>query len=138
MSASNGNWARVELFGHRIALGSVSEVERFGEKFVQIDTPFDEPKIVDGVEEFEMSTLYSPKALYSITSVTEEHVRAAHRPWRPTNTPALPPATAIAFPSDEDDSEEDPDSWDRPENALRATVTEGQAASTAAADDIPM
>jgi hypothetical protein len=61
-------WAVVELLGHRISYGRVSEVVVFGEPFCRIDFPTDPPT-------FE---LYSGKSVYGLRPASEESIRAYH------------------------------------------------------------
>jgi hypothetical protein len=135
---STSRWTRLELFGHRVLYGLVTEVERYGEKFAEVKIPCSTPKLVNGVEQFEIVSYYAPKAIYSETEVGEETVRKALEPWTPAQRPALP--AAIAFPAiDEDEdngrspeSDSDPDSWETsaPERVNNA--------ASPSEDDIPM
>lgn len=60
----------VELLGHRVRYGRVSEVTRFGESFCRIDMPTDPPTFEE----------YSGKALYGLRPASEESIRAYHAP----------------------------------------------------------
>ena len=72
MSAAFEGWAVVELLGHRVRYGRVSEVTMFGEAMLRVEMPTDPP-----TEEF-----YAGKALYGITPASEERIRAYHAPRR--------------------------------------------------------
>lgn len=56
-------YAVVELMGHRVRAGLVTEVEMFGTKMLRLDIP--------GAE----SEFYSGAALYGLTRCTEEQAR---------------------------------------------------------------
>jgi hypothetical protein len=58
-------YAVVELMGHRVRAGLVTEVEMFGTKMLRLDIP--------GKDRFEF---YSGAALYGITPCTEEQARS--------------------------------------------------------------
>ena len=62
-------WALLELFGHSTIVGRFSETEIAGEGFVRIYVP-------DSPSAFGFTRLYGPKAIYSITFLTEEVARA--------------------------------------------------------------
>jgi len=62
-----GEWALVELMGHRQVLGFVTEVVKFGRTLIQIDVPD-----VDGITV--ATQRYSPEALYGQTLMTEAAV----------------------------------------------------------------
>lgn len=63
-------FAVVELLGHRVRYGRVSEVTIFGEPFCRIDMPTDPPT-------FE---LYAGKSIYGLRPASEASVRAYHAP----------------------------------------------------------
>lgn len=71
MSAFEG-WAVVELLGHRVRYGRVTEVTMFGEAFCRIEIPADPPTVEH----------YSGKALYGIREASEASIRAYHAPRR--------------------------------------------------------
>lgn len=89
MSTPFNDWAVLELLGHRIRYGKVSEVTMFGEAFCKIEIPGEPPAV-----EF-----YSGKALYGIRPASEESIRAYHAPRKLLVTGPEP--------SDEDRDEED-------------------------------
>lgn len=70
MAAAFEGWVCLELLGHRVRYGHVTEVTLFGEPFARLEIPSDPPAV----------QLYSGKSIYAITPVTEEAVRAYHRP----------------------------------------------------------
>jgi hypothetical protein len=104
MSAFDG-WAVLELMGHRVRYGRVSEVTQFGVTMCRIDMPTDPPT-------FE---LYSGSAIYGIRPASEEAIRAYHAPRR-----ALPSGEHVIdddeFDADSGDQhDDDPDDEDDPE-----------------------
>lgn len=72
MRATFEGWAVLELLGHRVRYGRVSEVTLFGEAMCRIEIPSDPPAV-----EF-----YSGKALYGIRPAAEASIRAYHAPRR--------------------------------------------------------
>lgn len=68
MTAAFEGWAVLELLGHRVRYGRVSEVTIFGEPWCRIDFPTDPPT-------FE---LYSGKSVYGIRPASEASMRAHH------------------------------------------------------------
>lgn len=99
-------WAVVELLGHRVRYGRVTEVTMFGEAMLRVEMPTDPP-----TEEF-----YSGKALYGIRPASEGAIRAYHAPRR-------------ALTAGEREGEvvvDDDDEWDGPsEEELVPTVCGG-------------
>lgn len=71
-------WAVVELLGHRVRYGRVSEVTMFGETMCQVTMPT-EPATVEW---------YSGKALYGIRPASEDAIRAYHAPRRELSAPS--------------------------------------------------
>lgn len=59
---SDGEWAILELFGHRQLAGRIAEVDRFGVKMCRIDIPSEPP----------VTQFYGGSAIYGITITTEE------------------------------------------------------------------
>lgn len=66
MNEENKMWAIVELFGHTVMAGQISKCEIAD--FVQINVPE-----VDSIPSW--SKIINPKAIYSLTPVTEEVAR---------------------------------------------------------------
>lgn len=62
-------WCIVELFGHQMIAGLVSEQQIGGSSFVRVDVP-----AVQGREEY--TKLYGDKAIYAITPCDEPTARA--------------------------------------------------------------
>lgn len=62
-------WAKVELMGHRVRVGRVCEVERFGGKLLQIE-PIDDDGAAQPTE------LYGSAAIFCVTYTTEAAVQA--------------------------------------------------------------
>lgn len=99
MSAFEG-WAVVELLGHRVRYGRVTEVTMFGEAFCRIEIPTEPPTVEH----------YSGKALYGIREASEATIRAYHAPRR-----ALPEGEVVVDDADWDADEEDcPDDYELP------------------------
>lgn len=95
-------WAVVELMGHRVRTGIVSEVERFGTKMLRIDLPAEEGFVTE---------FYGGPSIYGIRPVSEEVGRAAAarsgdpRPVRPAEFRSLPsPDNELGPQVDEDDA----------------------------------
>lgn len=63
-------WAKVELMGHRVRVGRVSEVDRFGAKMLCIEPVEDDG--ATGATEF-----YGAAAIFCVTATTEAAVMAA-------------------------------------------------------------
>jgi hypothetical protein len=70
MSEKFDHFAIVELFGHQIIAGKVSEQVIGGQGFVRVDMP-----TVDGQEGF--TKFYGAGAIYAITPCNEETMQAA-------------------------------------------------------------
>lgn len=87
-------YARIELFGHRVVHGRVSEVTMFGATFARIEVPTEPPTV-----EYK-----SAQAIYGLTPITEDACRRANE-WKPR--------PALAAPEDADLIEDDEadDSW---------------------------
>jgi hypothetical protein len=112
VEAMKQQWAILELFGHRVLAGRVSEVERFGGKLCRIEVPIG-PAPGSGEESF-VAQEYGHGAIYCLTPCAEEVARAqawrSHallRPllpagsgaiaeWEPRLTPEAVPATPAA------------------------------------------
>jgi len=56
-------FAQVELMGHRVRYGRISEEESYGSKFLRIDIPFDSGVVTE---------YYGGSAIYAITPLSEE------------------------------------------------------------------
>lgn len=76
-------WALLEIFGHRMRWGFVTEVEIFGAKKARIDVHSSK-----GVVNTEF---YSGDAIFCLTPTTEEAVKTQNDRWVPPPTAALPP-----------------------------------------------
>lgn len=79
MGAFEG-WAVLELLGHRIRYGRVTEVTAFGEPMCRIDIPTEPPT-------FE---LYAGKSIYGLRPASEESIRAYHAPRKLLATAPAP------------------------------------------------
>lgn len=84
--AEAGQWSCVELFGHSVTYGLVTEVEVAGKRFLQVEWP----GIVDqedAVVRDAGQKLYHPNAVYALSSMPYEEVldtlrkRAGLRKW---------------------------------------------------------
>lgn len=107
------SWGVVELFGHRRLGGLLSEATLFGGSFLRIDIPAPGPV---GGKEFVATQYYGDKAVFSLTTTSEEAARlvAAGNQPAPVHVWELPaPAKPVrpANPFDPDDDEE-PDERD--------------------------
>lgn len=91
---TKGEWAIVELMGHRTRAGWCSEIERFGTKMLRIDIPHAEKKkeTIDTEplleapierEVFEASQFYAGSAIFSYTPCDEDVVRKHLAPYSP-------------------------------------------------------
>jgi hypothetical protein len=96
----NPVWAVVELFGHNIVAGEVSEVSVAGTEMLRVDVPE-----VDGVPGF--TKFYGGAAVYAITPVDEAGALHAvrHLHVRPISTYVIP-ARQLPPTIDEDDGAE--------------------------------
>lgn len=56
-------YAQVELMGHRVRCGKISEEESYGSKFLRIDIPFESGVVTE---------YYGGSAIYAITPLSEE------------------------------------------------------------------
>lgn len=68
-------WMRIEIFGHRVRCGRVTEIERFGTKLCQIEVfegSGEQPACIEQ---------YGGAAIFSATPCTEEYARDFHRPY---------------------------------------------------------
>lgn len=81
-SAPFAGWAVIELFGHRVLAGYVTEATIAGAGMLRIDIASQEP----------VTQYYAPQALFSITPVTEEAAKtyAAQYMTRPAYLLSLP------------------------------------------------
>ena len=61
-------WAKVELFGHQVIVGRVTEATLAGGAFLRVDVPE-----VNGNPAF--TRFFGPSAIYSITPVAEQIAR---------------------------------------------------------------
>lgn len=90
-------FAILELFGHQIIAGHVSEQTISGQGFIRVDVPE-----VDGLPGF--TKYYGPSAIYAITPTDEATVLHATRSLRPKpiNTYQLTPTIASHINDDYD------------------------------------
>jgi hypothetical protein len=90
-------WSVVEMLGHRVIAGFVTEVEIAGSGFLRVDLWAE-----DGAPR--TSQFVAPASVYCITPTTEEAVRERMKP-RPIHRFALPDEIVIRDDFDEDDDE---------------------------------
>ena len=90
MSEKFGEWAILELMGHRRLGGYVTEQEIAGTAFLRIDVPGDDDSAA-------ATQFYAPAAVYAITPTTEEIARAvaAHNRPEPVHRWELPAPTKV-------------------------------------------
>ena len=69
-------WAKVELMGHNVIVGKVSEVVLAGGAFLRVDVP-----AFNGLLKF--TRFFSPNAIYGISPLSEEVARALLSHYRP-------------------------------------------------------
>jgi hypothetical protein len=102
-------WSIVELMGHNVIAGEVTEQTIAGAAFLRVDVPE-----IDGAAAF--TKFYSAAAIYAITPTDEATARqaAARLAVRPV-TPWVVPDGRKALPAptvDEFDSRDSRDNWD--------------------------
>jgi hypothetical protein len=94
-----GEYAIVEVLGHRTIVGRVTEVERFGSKLMSIEPIFN-GRLLPGV-------LIGGSSIYQFTPCARETAieRAPTEDWHlPASIRATLPVLALAAPVDEDES----------------------------------
>lgn len=62
-------YARVEIFGHRLHFGRILDVDRFGAKFIRVDIPTD-----GDFDKGYTTVVYGGSAIFSITPTTRAEV----------------------------------------------------------------
>jgi len=96
-------WAIVELFGHQIIAGLVSEQIIAGQGFVRVDVPG-----IDGQDPY--TKMYGPNAIYCITPSDEATVRVAVESLHPKPIEVwklnLPQLQAPQYEDDDDGAED--------------------------------
>jgi len=97
-------WVILELMGHRVLAGRLSEVERAGTKLLRIEVPLGPPP-ADGTPEKFFVQDYSGSALYGVTPVTEEIARQRAQLYRPANAAALLGAGTAGNVEEEEDED---------------------------------
>lgn len=106
-----GDWAIVEVFGHRRLAGRISEEERFGAKMLRIDVPtveFTEPSTEHPQGERYVAgwttQWYGGASLFSVTPSDEVSALRARAPYPPHRLTSLP-TPSTPEPSLDDDEE---------------------------------
>jgi hypothetical protein len=89
-------WAKVELFGHQVIVGRVTEATLAGGSFIRVDVP-----AVNGNPAF--TRFFGPSAIYSITPVSEQIARDLLQVYRkePVSRYEL---SQLPAPSDDSDA----------------------------------
>jgi hypothetical protein len=100
---SEGQPAIIELYGHNVIAGFVTEEEHFGETMCRVDVPE-----VDGVQAF--TKFFGGKAIYGVTPCNEATMLEAVRRFRvrPIAIYVLPDRQ---LPATLDDVEDEEDEW---------------------------
>lgn len=80
-------WARVEIFGHRIHFGRVTEADRFGAKMLRLDQPTADPEVFE-------TLFYGGSSIFSLTPLTEAECRRLAERFAP-----VPYRRASALPA---------------------------------------
>lgn len=111
MTAAFEGWCVLELLGHRVRYGRVSEVSMFGEPFCRIDVPTEPPTV-----EF-----YAGKSVYGLRPANEDTIRAYHRPR------AALPAGEVLVEDDADDNWSPDDEDDLPHESVDSDAPTGGA-----------
>jgi len=97
-------WVKLELFGHKVEAGYLTERQISGAGFLQLTVPATD-------EHPAYTKLYSPSAVYGISPLEEETARAlAGRYNEPPVTPYMLPAPRLPQVAEDaayDDAEED-------------------------------
>lgn len=81
-----GDYAIVELLGHRTVIGRIEEIERFGSKLLQIEPLFENALLAP--------TLHHGSSIYALTPVLAEVAQRRQAKARFL----LPPATRATLP----------------------------------------
>lgn len=101
-----GEYAIVEVLGHRTLIGRVSEVDRFGTKLMSIEPLYN--------GELLAAVLIGGSSIYQFTPCTAD-VASAHspkKPWQlPSSIAALLPLDALPAPEPEEDDLAEPDQF---------------------------
>lgn len=74
MSAAYEGWARLELMGHRIRVGRVSEAEMYGGKLIRIDIPVGAEVAGEGAEF--VTEYYGCSSVYALAPISEQIARS--------------------------------------------------------------
>jgi hypothetical protein len=124
-------WAQVEIMGHRIRVGQLREVVKFGKTMIEIYRPalakiepyeeettgYSEPRgygsytLVNGIRRYEetpavpaQTEWYSPDSLFCVKEITENEAMALLQKGRPSpNAEFIPDPAALLESTDDDD-----------------------------------
>jgi hypothetical protein len=101
MEISDNTWGIIELMGHRVRAGRISEVEIAGAKMLRVDVLTAKAAATDP-DDF-VTEYYGPTAIYSICPYTEEIVREKCTPKRlPARPLRFDDPPALAAPDADD------------------------------------
>ncbi len=101
-----GEWAIVEIMGHRKHAGLTFEVERFGTKMLRIDVPKDGDPGAHGWE----TVFYGGPSIFSFSLCSQETALAYNRPYRRPSVYQLePPDAETGIPPYDGDDDDDND-----------------------------
>ena len=89
-------WCVVELFGHQVIAGKVTEQEIGGCSFVRVDVPS-----IEGSEKF--TRFFSQGAIYSVSPVSEEVAKVAIKDFCPKPISAYSPTLNKLLPGIENE-----------------------------------
>jgi hypothetical protein len=106
MSTDNSNgfkqWMIVELFGHQVIAGLVSEQTIGGSSFIRVDVPATEKREA-------YTRFFGDKAIYAMTPVDEATAKAAVKAY--SQAPIQEYKLRAALPPGDDDDDDDEDEW---------------------------
>ncbi len=94
----SAEWAVVEILGHRRHVGRVTEIERFGAKFLRVDVPNRGDPAAHGWTTID----YAPASIFSIKATSEADAIAANTPYSYGRAYAI-----TAAPSADEDDQDD-------------------------------
>lgn len=103
------SWAIIELFGHNLIAGYVTEQIIAGTAFVRVDVPTAPDKSIVCIPSF-FTKIFGPAAIYAITPTNEDTARqaAANLDVRPVSPWIVPDSRRELPPLTIDDAESQP------------------------------
>jgi hypothetical protein len=104
-----GDYAIVEVLGHRTLVGRVAEVERFGTKFLSVEAIWQDALLP--------AALIGGASIYQFTPITRDIARTRQAKYEyqlPAPVQAIAPAPALPAPVEDADTlaDLDPEPWD--------------------------